>query len=351
MPSSWLVRMRKAELAELAQKANLPDVDGMLKDDLVEALQDHLEANETTFAKQSTFSEFYRRTGNGSPVKRERASPSDGIAVTKTRRRQTRLLENVDSEEPTPEKALVTRTPRTVSRVASRVTQVDLPASPAQLAEVADQQFKAAKTKAGELWKKTGTEEIIELVRENASSVTAVQLAVLLIESVGLQWNTVATVHAFDTPTVPQLSLNSQNVYLPDLRVLLTSEFWAPATLWSLTSIFLPLLVSYFFNLTLRTNTRHKSSSRAYTVDPLTFNIVKAISQYIVYQTSCVPIAPAGVVPAAPILACAENVPFAFWSGETVNHVRTKIPGQYYGLQIGAIVGVLISLYDAALKK
>ncbi|KAF2187904.1 hypothetical protein K469DRAFT_568132 [Zopfia rhizophila CBS 207.26] len=345
MTSSWLHRKRKGELIELAQKANVPDADSLLKDDLVEALQDRLEANETTYGKQSVFSEFYKRTG--SPVKRERPSPSEGgvIAVTKTRRRQTKLLDNADSEEPTPEKAVVTRTPRTVSRVASRVSQVDLPASPAQLAEVAEQSFEAAKSKANELWKKSYIEEAVEFVRENASSVTAVQLLVLLIESAGLQWNTLTWVHAFDSPTVPQLSLTSKEVHLPDLTLLLTSKFWAPASLWSLTSLFLPLVVSYFFNLTLKSNTRHKSSRGTYTVDPLTFNIVKAILQYVVYSPEALP-QPAGVPHVEYISS--EWGPF---SAETVNAVRLSVPGQYFGLQIGAIVGILISIYDAALKK
>jgi hypothetical protein len=65
-----------------------PSADRYLKDDLVDALQEHLEANETTYGKQSSFSDFYRRTG--SPVKRERSSPTDvAVAVPKTRRRQT----------------------------------------------------------------------------------------------------------------------------------------------------------------------------------------------------------------------------------------------------------------------
>lgn len=71
--------------------------DGLLKDDLVDALYDHLETNETRYGKLSTFDDFYRRTG--SPVKRERSSPVDtALAVTKpqARRRQT-LVKSADS--------------------------------------------------------------------------------------------------------------------------------------------------------------------------------------------------------------------------------------------------------------
>jgi hypothetical protein len=61
-------------------------LDGLLKDDLVNALVDHLNANETTYAKKPDFRDYYGgRTG--SPIKREQFSPSDAPVVTKTRRR------------------------------------------------------------------------------------------------------------------------------------------------------------------------------------------------------------------------------------------------------------------------
>ena len=249
------------------------------------------------------------------------------------------------SEEPTPEKSLVTRTPQHVSRVASRLSQVDIPASPAQLAEVADQSFQAAKSKATELWQKTKIDEFKELVRENASSVTTIQLLILFIEATGLQWNTLQTTHVFTSPTAG--GLRSRDVYLPDLSILLTSDFWAPATLWSLTSWVLPLIFSYFFNLTLRSNTNHKSSSRQYTVDPLTFNIVRAVLAYSAYRIPSISAAVLG----EPGIAHTIDLSWGPFAESTVGTVRNNVPGGYYGLQIGAIVGVLYSMYDAALKK
>jgi hypothetical protein len=253
----------------------------------------------------------------------------------------------VNSEEPIPEKVLVTRTPQTVSRVHSRLSQVDIPASPAQLAEVADQSFQAAKSKATELWHQTKIDEFKEMVRENASSVTAIQLLVLVIEATGLQWNTLQTTHVFNGPTNASLSLNSRPVYFPDLTILLTSGFWAPATLWSLTSVVFPLVFSYFFNLTLRSNTNHKTLSKQYTVDPLTFNIVRAILAYSAYR---IPTISAGAVGEAGI-AHALDLSWGPFAESTVGTVRDNVPGGYYGLQIGAVIGVLYSLYDAALKK
>jgi hypothetical protein len=245
-------------------------------------------------------------------------------------------------------KALVARAPRTVSRAVHRVaSQVDIPASPAQLANVADQSFQVARTKAEELWKKTYIEEAVEFVRENASSVTAVDVLILLIEALGLQWNTLKVEPAFSTPSIQAVGLNSYQVHLPDYTKLLTSDFWAPATLWSLTSIFVPLLVSYFFNLTLRSNTRHKSSRSTYATDPLTFSIVKALMQYIVYG----PIAYPTPVPVDTKLADIVYPAWGPFAGSTRLTVAESVPGGYKGLQIGAAIGLVVSLYDAALKK
>lgn len=49
------------------------------------ALENHLNSNETSFAKKPEFRDFYGRPS--SPIKREHFSPSDAPAVPKTRRR------------------------------------------------------------------------------------------------------------------------------------------------------------------------------------------------------------------------------------------------------------------------
>lgn len=231
---------------------------------------------------------------------------------------------------------MIARTPRAVSRRVSEVlSEVDIPASPAQLAEVADQSFQVVKGKATELWDRTQIDYIKELIRENASSVAAIQTLILLIEAAGLQWNTL-TMSSISTPDKVKSYNNGQNILLPDFLALLTSGWWAPATLWSLTSWVLPFIVSYFFNLTLRSNTQRKSSDRQYPADPFTFNIVKAILAYSAYQRGT-----AGGI----------DLSWGPFSSSTVSVVREYVPGGYYGLQIGAVVGILVSLYDAALKK
>jgi hypothetical protein len=60
--------------------------EGLLKDDLVELLQEHLDTNDAKYARNPLFSEYYGRSS--SPLKRERVTPP-GSVVMKTRRRQT----------------------------------------------------------------------------------------------------------------------------------------------------------------------------------------------------------------------------------------------------------------------
>lgn len=241
---------------------------------------------------------------------------------------------------PVPTPVSIARTPRSLPRrVSEVVSEVDFPASPAQLAEVADQSFQAAATKATELWSRTRIDEIKEFIRENASSVATIQTLILLIEAVGLQLNTLQTFNLAPTPDTL--------VSVPDGWRLLTSDWWAPATLWSLTSWVLPLVASYFFNLTLRANTNRKSTEREYPADPLTFNIIKAVLAYSAYYLPLVETSVGGQT----TFSRAAGTRWGPFSTETVDVVRGNVPGGHAGLQIGAVVGILISLYDAALKK
>jgi hypothetical protein len=140
---------------------------------------------------------------------------------------------------------MASRASEVENHVASRVAEVDLPASPAQLAEYADQSFQVAKTKATEIWDQSRIDDAREWLRENVSSVTAIQTLILAVEAIGLQYKTrnLCWQTLFDTPTY--LTYWSHEVKAPKLECLLTSDWWAPATLWSLTSWVLPLIVSY----------------------------------------------------------------------------------------------------------
>lgn len=349
MSHSWLQRKRKGELLELAQKSRLADADGLLKDDLVELLSAHLNSNETTYAKHPEFRDYYGRSG--SPLKREHSSPSEPVTLTRSRRRT--FVKEPSDEPPAIEKsALVTRTPRAVSRRVSQVlNEVDIPASPSQLAEVADQSFQTLQTKATELWERSRIDEWKEFIRENASSVATIQTLILLTEAIGLQWNTLETTNVVELSDKATRATGYSFLAVPEFTKLLSAEFWGPATLWSLTSWVLPLVFSYFINLTLRANTNRKSSERQYTTDPLVFHLVKAILSYSAYrylQPTEVTAIPVGEMR---VHTVPESYGWGPFSASSVGTVRNNVPGGYYGLQIGAAVGILVSLYDAALKK
>ena len=111
--------------------------------------------------------------------------------------------------------------------------------------------------------------------------------------------------------------------------------FWAPFSLWLLTSIFVPLVVSYFFNLSVQhsgaTGSRRGGKASTSSFDPLAFNIAKALLAYLVYGKH-----------------------FTFWdvySELSIEKIYASVPGQLNGLFTGAGVGLLGALYEAILRK
>jgi hypothetical protein len=226
--------------------------------------------------------------------------------------------------------ALATRTPRAVQRLAQRVP---LPPSPQVVTDYIARGQANIGNKLSSAWEKSGTIEFIESVRETSSNVVGVQLAVLLLEAYGLQRYTFPWKNAFHIPPkyTGTVAPKGLNVALPDLFNLLQIKFWAPSTLWLSTSVFIPLLFAYFFNFTHSvTSTRRRAQPGQYRVDPLTFNVVKALATYLVY---------------------AQGITGGFADDTTVSFVNTAFPGGYQGVLIGAGIGALASIYDAILQK
>ena len=130
----------------------------------------------------------------------------------------------------------------------------------------------------------------------------------------------------------------------PDLFQLLSSDFWFPTLLWSTTSLILPALAAYFFNLTLRPVHRRASAGGGggvsvtvarYTFDPLMFNVVKAIATWMVYSR--------GV---------GTTGGMGGWIGEeVVGTVEGAMWGGYQGVLVGCYVCVLAAVYEAVLRK
>jgi hypothetical protein len=135
-------------------------------------------------------------------------------------------------------------------------------------------------------------------------------------------------------PAIHSLGLPEWAVKANDLFLLLTTDFWAPFGLWFLSSVFFPLTFSYFFNLPLKSkqaNKLGKSSHPAAQYDPLTFNLSKALIQWLVYS---------------------QNASLNGWPEfSTKARVEGSIPGGYQGVLVASGIGVITSIYEAVLRK
>ena len=176
--------------------------------------------------------------------------------------------------------------------------------------------------------------EFIETVRETCSSVTGVQLAFQLLEATGLQRLTLPWNYLTDVKLTPGTSwAATAPLYYPDLFELLTTRFWLPTLLYSITSILAPGILAYFFNLTIRTVRRNgaRVSVARYPVDPLIFNVVKAILTYVVF---------------------AKGVGADYlYDSRVVDGINANMFGGYQGVLVGCYVVILASLYEAAQRK
>jgi len=330
----------------------------MLKEDLVTQLETTLRANSSTFGSEPSFKEFYAR--GGSPTKKEKSATatSDGEAKPKPRRKtvkkeelesayespqrvdycvripETRTNSTINSEDTSPGKALIQRTPRAVQRVAERIP---LPPSPAAVTEYIDRNTSFITNQINAAIKKSRISEGAEGVREVLSSVVGVEAAVLLVEAYGLQRHTLPWTITVPVPEIKLLGTKPFSIYGPNFFQLLGTPFWSVSLLWASTSLIIPLLFSYFFNLTLQSKAyaaaAKQSSVRKVTntFDPLTFNVAKGLLAWLVYAQG-----------------------FRFWGlydVDTIIAVNGSVPFGSQGMLIGAGIGVIASLYDAILKK
>ena len=165
----------------------------------------------------------------------------------------------------------------------------------------------------------------------------SIEALILAVEAFGLRTGVLPLRYAFTLPALTGSGSSGWPVSLPDLFLLLTSSFWSPVTLWASTSFLVPLLFAYFFNLTLKTKSGHtgtrvhQPTQPTHQVDPLSFNVAKALVTYLVYT---------------------QGVTFGgIFGAEAVETVRAAVPGGEKGILIGSAIGALTSLYEAILRK
>lgn len=160
-----------------------------------------------------------------------------------------------------------------------------MPTSPAVVAEEIERATNKLYAGAGDLYSVSGIPDTLDWVRSTCSSVVGVQGSILLLEAYALQKDIFYWRYAFDLPGIPWFHPTNFAVWIPDLFILLTSGFWGPTILWSITSIFLPLLFAYFYNLTVHPVKRNGARVQAlrYPYDPMIFSIAKTVIAFLVY--------------------------------------------------------------------
>ncbi|ESZ91922.1 hypothetical protein SBOR_7716 [Sclerotinia borealis F-4128] len=333
--ANWIKAQRKGDLMELADSIGLKYIDGIKKTELEIALEDYLVENESQLAKDTRLIPYYNRRSVGSPVKKEPSSHED-MDTKRSLRRRARLtseiseVENQTIDDSESERAIArssTALTRTLRVSALSFSTVPLPPSPAVVADVIDRRTAVLRAKANDYYKDLGVVEAVETARETVSTVVALEFIMLLSEALQLQPELLENKFAFTIPALDVLSTSEFAVKIPDLFLLLTTSFWGPFTLWLSTSLLLPLFGAYFFNLTSKPSTRTKR----YSFDPLTFNIVKGLLTFVVYGRDAT-------------LGGLVNL-------EHVARINSALYGGYKSVLVGTGIGILVTMYDAVLKK
>ena len=185
-----------------------------------------------------------------------------------------------------------------------------------------------------DLYGVSGISERIDSLRELCSSVTGVQMSFLFLEAIGIQKELLPWEYAFDIPSVRFLGLSTPTIpfMLPDFFRTVSPVFWTTTILWATTSIFIPALFAYFYNLSTRVVKRHGTpvTVTRYRFDPLMFNVAKAIVTWVVYD---------------------HGYTFGLFDAFTILRVNQAMFGGYRGILVGSYVSMLAALYEAAQRK
>ncbi|KAK5101910.1 hypothetical protein LTS08_004369 [Lithohypha guttulata] len=356
--TSYLNSLLKIDLTDFAETSSLSNYAGLRKAELAEKLDDHLRRNATTYSKEPSLSEYYKRLGSTSttrsPVKRiaekvsdivksdddDGATSSHAPATARKQRRRTRLpSEDGSTDAENPVSALIKTPGKEIARRASILAgQIPLPPSPAVVTDAIDQQTKRIRTSISHAYERAGFGDYSDYARELLSSTATINLLAILIEANGLRSQIMPSKPIAEIGPISGIKDTSTRVLVPDLFQLLNMSFWAPFSLWLLTTLILPALTSYFVNLPLRQLPSHSPARRASVksnphvqFDPFIFNLAKGLIVYLVYASH---------------FQLVEVYKHA-----TIATVHASVPGGYQGMLISSGLGAAVSLYEAVLKR
>ncbi|EXJ90685.1 hypothetical protein A1O1_03789 [Capronia coronata CBS 617.96] len=345
----YLQKLRKSDLTDFAEATKLPDYVGLKKAELEVALDEHLRANSTRYGKEPVLGEYYKRIASStrSPVKKLAQkvsdivkSDEDAAPVKKSRRKTTSPTEDTtDNESPTVS-ALVKAPAKEIARRSSILTsQIPMPPSPAVVTDAIDQQTRRIRSSIADAYDRTQIHEFADATRDLLSSPLTITALAILLEAYGLRAQILPNKLLTEIPPVPYIKSTKTPINVPDLFLLLDSKFWAPFSLWTLTSFILPALISYFINLPLKAHPIHSHATRRATAeassqlqfDPFIFSLAKGLIAYLVY---------------------AQHFNFGgLYQHFTIATINESILGGWFALLISSGLGAAVSLYEAVLRK
>ena len=230
---------------------------------------------------------------------------------------------------------------RELARASASLAQsVPLPPSPAAVTDAIDRQTRKFSASVSGLYQRSQIHEYSDNVRDVLSNPLAINVIVLIVEAYDLRKKILPSVLALSIPAISHIKSHETKVYVPNLFLLLEKSFWAPFSVWSLTSVIFPLVVAYFINIPLKTMSGQGHSTRRASAiqntpslqfDPLVFNVAKALIAYLVF---------------------AKHFTFlGLFTPFNIVTVNEDVFGGYAGMITGAGIAGLISLYEAILKK
>ncbi|ETN43776.1 uncharacterized protein HMPREF1541_11100 [Cyphellophora europaea CBS 101466] len=370
MASAYLRGFNKAELQELGNEVSLPEATKLKVVELRESLENYLKTNQTTLATRpgnsTNLAGYFEKLGSSarSPAKRQSAAEKVQDAVTsgdeapkKGRRktvapveqsveriRDSAFLSNTSNRSTSSVTDLVKTPAKELSdAVAPRRSSIlaspgNLDTSPRAIVDYVDRNSRKVSGYISNGISRSHVPEYSEYARDLLSSPLAVNGLALTVESYALFWSLVELRHAFGIP-VPYFG-KIIPVKAPDVFAFITPEFWAPFSLFFLTTVLLPTVISYFINYPLKSATSHSHSTRRATaqqeaapaIDPLVFNIAKGLISYLVYAAS----AQTGLWP---------------YSRNTIQNVNAGLYFGYGGLITSSVIGGTVALYEAVLRK
>ncbi|EFQ99351.1 hypothetical protein MGYG_02364 [Nannizzia gypsea CBS 118893] len=351
----YLRALRKSDLVTLAELSDMKDFADMKKTELEAALDTHLSQNKTRLSHEAKLSDYYERLARpprGSPIKKEpkaEMSSFDGSTPVKrsTRRRSVKPKEEVeatdDSDAPTDKSSPAPEPDLAATQTPARPTIKfpSLPPSPAVVTDAIDRQTTRVRKSVSEAWDQSGMTERTHSLRSLLSSVSTIQTLVLVLELFSVV-KAIMPWRKFTIPAIESLNTSSCTHNIPDLFNTFHPAFWSPLMLWTTTSVVLPSVIAYFFDINLKMSQSgtHVTTRRAAAAaadkakacgDPLVFNVAKALIATIVYGSG-----------------------FTFWNlfnNSSVMKVVDSVPGGLQGLLTSSAICTLGSLYEAILRK